>query len=88
MAESSLSFAREEAAQEQRRLVDIGALTSSVCEDLADTGLDVTCADTGRFAVPCRPVGMKRALAEYYRKRCRLRPSRERLGRMQGGRWP
>ncbi|MGO9546361.1 MAG: ATP-binding protein [Rhodomicrobium sp.] len=62
MAESTLSFAREEAAQEQRRLVDIGALTSSVCEDLADTGLDVTCADTGRFAIPCRPVGMKRAL--------------------------
>ncbi len=62
MAEASLSFAREEAAQEPTRLVDIGALTSSVCEDLADTGLAVTWADTGNFAVRCRPVAMKRAL--------------------------
>jgi len=62
MAEATLSFAREEAAQEPARLVDMGALTSSVCEDLADTGLDVTCADTGDFAVRCRPVAMKRAL--------------------------
>jgi signal transduction histidine kinase len=62
MAEASLSFAREEAAQEQTRLVDIGALASSVCEDLADAGLAVTCDDTGDFAVHCRPVSMKRAL--------------------------
>ena len=62
MAEASLSFAREEAAQEQTRLVDIGALTSSVCEDLADAGLAVTCAETADFAVRCRPVAMKRAL--------------------------
>ena len=62
MAEASLSFAREEAAQEQTRLVDMGALTSSVCEDLADAGLAVTCDDSGDFAVHCRPVSMKRAL--------------------------
>jgi signal transduction histidine kinase len=62
MAETTLSFAREEAAQEPARLVDMGALTSSVCEDLADAGLDVTCADTSDFAVRCRPVAMKRAL--------------------------
>ena len=40
MAEATLSFAREEAAQEPARLVDMGALTSSVCEDLADAGLE------------------------------------------------
>jgi len=62
MAEASLSFAREEAAQEQTRLVDVGALTSSVCADLADTGQAVTCADNGSFAVRCRPVALKRAL--------------------------
>lgn len=62
MAEASLSFAREEAAQEQTRLVDVGALVSSVCADLADAGLSVTCADTGSFAMRCRPVAMKRAV--------------------------
>ncbi len=61
MAESSLSFAREEAAQEPTRLVDVGALISSVCADLADAGLDVICPDPGSFAIRCRPVGLKRA---------------------------
>jgi signal transduction histidine kinase len=62
MAESTLSFAREEAAQEKTRLVDANALISSICADLADAGLDVTYTDPGRFAIPCRPVGMKRAV--------------------------
>ncbi|MBI4725381.1 MAG: HAMP domain-containing protein, partial [Rhodomicrobium sp.] len=61
MAEASLSFAREEAAQEETRLVDLGALISTVCADLSDAGLAVTCADTGSFAMRCRPVGLKRA---------------------------
>jgi signal transduction histidine kinase len=62
MAEATLSFAREEAAHEETRLVDVGALVSSVCADLADTGLAVMCPDTGSFTLRCRPVGVKRAL--------------------------
>ncbi len=62
MAEATLSFAREEAAQEQTRLVDMSALASSVCEDLADAGLDITHTENGDFAVRCRPVAMRRAL--------------------------
>jgi signal transduction histidine kinase len=62
MAESSLSFAREEATQEATRLVDVGALIGTVCADLADAGLDVACDDPGSFAMRCRPVGLKRAL--------------------------
>ena len=62
MAKSSLSFAREEATHEETRLVDVGALVSTVCADLADAALDVTCADTGSFTIRCRPVGLKRAL--------------------------
>lgn len=62
MAEASLSFAREEAAQEQSRLVDVGALVSSVCADLADAGRAVSCGDTASFTMRCRPVAIKRAL--------------------------
>lgn len=62
MAEASLSFAREEAAQEQSRLVDVGALASSVCADLADAGRAVSCGDTESFTMRCRPVAIKRAL--------------------------
>jgi signal transduction histidine kinase len=62
MAEATLSFAREEAAQEKTRLVDVGALISTVCADLADTGFPVECADTGSFTIRCRPSGLKRAV--------------------------
>jgi signal transduction histidine kinase len=61
MAEATLSFAREEAAQEKTRLVDVGALVSTVCDDLTDTGFPVECADTGSFTIRCRPSGLKRA---------------------------
>ncbi len=61
MAEATLSFAREEAAQEKTRLVDVGALISTVCEDLADTGFPVECDDAGSFTIRCRPSGLKRA---------------------------
>jgi signal transduction histidine kinase len=62
MAEATLSFAREEAAQEKTRLVDVGALISTVCADLADTGLPIECPDAGSFTIRCRPLGLKRAL--------------------------
>jgi signal transduction histidine kinase len=62
MAEATLSFAREEAAQEETRLVDVGALISTVCADLTDTGLPVECEETGSFTIRCRPFGLKRAL--------------------------
>ncbi len=62
MAEATLSFAREESTHEETRVVDFGALVSTVCADLADTGRDVVCEDTDGLAVRCRPIGVKRAL--------------------------
>jgi signal transduction histidine kinase len=62
MAEATLSFAREEAPHEETKLVDIGALVSSVCADLSDVGLAVTCADSEGITIRCRPIGIKRAL--------------------------
>ncbi len=61
MAEATLSFAREEAAHEKTRLVDVGALISTVCVDLADTGSPIECAEPGSFTIRCRPLGLKRA---------------------------
>jgi signal transduction histidine kinase len=61
MAEATLSFAREEAAHEKTRLVDVGALISTVCADLSDTGSPIECADAGSFTLRCRPLGLKRA---------------------------
>jgi signal transduction histidine kinase len=61
MSEATLSFAREEAAQERTRLVDVGALISTVCVDLSDAGLPVECEEAGSFTIRCRPIGLKRA---------------------------
>lgn len=62
MVEATLAFAREEAAREDTRTVDLAAMTDSVCADFADTGHDVTCAAEGRMPIACRPVGLRRAI--------------------------
>jgi signal transduction histidine kinase len=62
MAEATLAFAREEAAQEDTRAVDLAALIDSVCADLADMGQDVTFAGAPRSHYMGRPSSLKRAL--------------------------
>jgi signal transduction histidine kinase len=62
MAEATLAFAREEAAQEDTRAVDLAALIDSVCADLADIGQDVTFAIAPRSHYLGRPSSLKRAL--------------------------
>ena len=62
MTEATLAFAREEAAAEDTRTVDLAALVDSVCADLADLGQDVTFRGPERAPYACRPVSLKRAL--------------------------
>jgi signal transduction histidine kinase len=62
MVEAVLSFAREDAAREETRNMDLTALIASLCDDLADGGLDVKFAETQQLLYRCRPVALKRAL--------------------------
>lgn len=62
MVSSILSFAREDALQEGNRVVDVGALVASLCDDLTDAGLDVQCAPPPKVPYQCRPLALKRAL--------------------------
>jgi signal transduction histidine kinase len=62
MTEATLAFAREEAAGEPTRVIDLAALTESVCSDLADLGWDVTFAESGKVPYRCRPAAIRRAL--------------------------
>lgn len=62
MIEATLAFAREEAAQEDTRTVDLTALVQSVCDDLQDLGNDVTLTAADRLTYSCRPIGLKRAI--------------------------
>ncbi len=61
MIASTLAFAREDAAREERRKVDIAALLDSICDDLCQAGLSIDADLPHRVAYECRPVSMKRA---------------------------
>ena len=62
MTEATLAFAREEAAAEDTRTVDLAALVDSVCADLADLGQDVTFSGPERAALRL-PAGQPQARA-------------------------
>lgn len=62
MVEATLALARQEAAREDTRTVDLAALIESVCADFADTGHDVAFAAGGRMPLACRPAGLRRAV--------------------------
>lgn len=62
MTEATLAFAREEAAGEETRVVDLAALVDSLCADLADVGMDVAFAGAPKTPYACRPTGLRRAL--------------------------
>lgn len=62
MVEATLAFARDDAAAEPTRPVDLAALLQSLTDDLADLGQAVTFADAPAQPYPCRPVALKRAL--------------------------
>jgi signal transduction histidine kinase len=63
MIESTLAFARDDARQEPRRLVDLGVLVGDVCEDFGDVGGKVSYAGGRGIDVSCRPTLVRRAVA-------------------------
>ena len=62
MTEATLAFVREEAAQEETRLIDLDALVESVCDDLSDMGKAVIFNGPGKTPYRSRSVSLKRAL--------------------------
>lgn len=85
MTEATLAFAREDAADESTRTVNIDALVASLCDDFADLGHDVVAADSERIPWRCRPDALRRALRNVIenavrygdRARVQLSPSKE-----------
>ncbi len=62
MAEATLEFARDDAAAEPSRAVDLTSLVSSLVDDLADMGRNVVLAEGDRLPYVCRPSALKRAI--------------------------
>jgi len=63
MADATLAFAREEGAGEATRSVDVAALIDGFVEDMRGLGKDVSYEGPERLVWRCRPVSLKRALA-------------------------
>ncbi|CAK0761297.1 two-component system, OmpR family, osmolarity sensor histidine kinase EnvZ [Azospirillaceae bacterium] len=63
MIAATLSFAREDATNEPRIVVDIGGLLSSICYDMADAGFPVSFEPTLKIPFDCRLTAMKRAFS-------------------------
>lgn len=62
MTEATLAFARDEASTEVSRSVDLSALIDSLCQDLADMGMDVKFESAQKTPYTCRPISLKRAI--------------------------
>jgi len=58
----SLSFARDEAADEQGRPTDLSSLLQSLCDDHADLGWLTEYVGPERLILECRPTAMRRAI--------------------------
>lgn len=63
MLDASLSFARDDTAEESRTSVDLSSLLQSLCDDLADAGGRVAYEGPPRLAYWSQPVAMRRAFA-------------------------
>ena len=63
MLAATLSFARDEAANETRRRSDLGALLASIVDDMAEAGLPVTLVQSAEAViVECKPQALRRAI--------------------------
>lgn len=63
MIGATLQFARDEAADEPRRRVDIAALLTSLVDNMADIGLPVTMQPAEPIIFECQTSALKRALS-------------------------
>ncbi len=62
MISSTLSFAHEDTRKEDPQTVDLGALVSSITDDMIDVGKPVACKVVDDVEYECRPVALRRAL--------------------------
>ncbi len=64
MIAATLGFARQDAEDEPRAVLDLAALLDAMAADMQDVGLDVTYAGpAGGVRLACRPQALKRAVA-------------------------
>lgn len=70
MLDTTLAFARDDAAQEQKTATDLGALLQSLCDDLQDNGLDARYHGPLPIPYHCRPIALRRAFCNLVENAC------------------
>jgi signal transduction histidine kinase len=71
MVRATLDFARDDGAAEPARPVDPASLVGALCDDLAETGLDVSWDEAAMAPVIVgRPSGLRRAVTNLVRNAC------------------
>lgn len=63
MVSSTLEFARGEQNDEKPQTIDLAATLEAICDNATDMGLEAEFEWTGRLVCDCRPLAIKRALA-------------------------
>ncbi|RAX37913.1 ATP-binding protein [Rhizobium tropici] len=63
MVEETLVYLRKDTSKEIQLRADLPSLINTACNDFADMGYAVTYSGPDRFAYPCRPHALKRAIA-------------------------
>lgn len=86
MAEATLSFARDDASQEETRSTNLGSLIEAVAADFSDLGHDVSITVADQIDGRVRPVSLRRALRNLVENAIRYGTrARIRLERTDGG---
>lgn len=62
MIGASLNFARDQSLAEAKKRTDVGALLTSLVDDMADAGLPVTMEPADSVVLDCQPGALRRAL--------------------------
>jgi two-component system OmpR family sensor kinase len=84
MLSSFLTYAHAIHGNEELKPSDIGALTSSICDDLSDFGAAVTCDVESGLKLQCKRIAIKRAISNIidnalkYGKEAKITAFRER----------
>jgi len=63
MVEETLVYLRKDISKENQLRADLPSLIVTACSDFADMGYSVTYRGPDRFAYPCKPHALKRAIA-------------------------
>jgi signal transduction histidine kinase len=61
MVSATLSFLRDDSGREEAKVLDIGALLETICDDIADAGRPVSFDGPADVTLRCRPIALKRA---------------------------